>query len=88
MRIFYFECPNVSQLCINDSLTITMAQLLIARTVMSFHYYSCRYLPPLPSTHVWSEANNEEEMKNSKTIKTFAIEPFLSLTSTFNFREI
>ena len=22
------------------------------RTVMSFHYYSCRYLPPLPSTHV------------------------------------
>ena len=37
---------------INDSLTITRAQLLIARTVMSFHYYSCRYLPPLPSTHV------------------------------------
>ena len=53
---------------INDSLTITRAQLLIARTVMSFHYYSCRYLPPLPSTHVCSDANNEGEIKISQTI--------------------
>ena len=41
---------------------------------MSFHYYSCRYLPPLPSTHVCLPRGLQWRLdKNSpkKTIPSF-----------------